>query len=351
MKHIQLWIPLFSIIIASCTGEMPGNDVPAEYAYVIRSHSYENTSLIDSMCHDLELVMKNHSVPYGAVIVADCRNGEILGIAEYSHRGYFKGEYINKYLVCSSLFKIVTLSGAIGKGLYKPDSKVKYFGSMYSELDNYHVLRKKALPNYSSIRNAMAKSNNPAFAEIGLVMGEKNILEYGDKLLFNKTVLRGMNTGYIEEISSQNGIAKLSAGLDFSYTTVFHQLMIAMMLGNNGELMVPKINCSDSAIKKRILSETTVDYVMKTMKETVISGTSGKIFRDFGNIAENTYAKTGSLYGYSPEGFYNWFMGIYKGNKTNYAVISVIVNDPIWEIKASYMGLKAIQLLRKYADN
>lgn len=339
------------LILISCTGEMPSNDVPAQYAHVLRSNSYEHTTLIEDMCNDMELVMKNHNVPYGAVIVSDCKTGNILGIAEYSSRGYFKGEYINKQIVCSSLFKIVTLSAAVGKGIYKPDSRIKYYGSMYSELNNYMKVRKKGKYIYTSVGYAMAKSNNPAFAEIGLVLGKKNLDEYANKLFFNNREIRGMKTGYTEEYSSEEEIAKLSSGLDFSYTTVFHQLMIAMMLGNNGELIVPRISEKDRTIKKKMLSENTVNYLMQAMKDTPVKGTSSPIFRNYSDISSRTYAKTGSLYGRDPGGFYNWFSAVYKGEKSNYAIVSVIVNDPVWEIKASYMGLKAIQFIRKYADN
>ncbi|MCK4523764.1 hypothetical protein KAU15_02455 [candidate division WOR-3 bacterium] len=352
IMKINIFIIILPILLLTgCSELLPQNDTPAEYAYIIRTGNYENTGLIQEMCEDMKLVLKNHKVPYGVAIIANCKSGQILGIAEYSERGYFRGEYINSNLVCSSLFKIIPLSAAIGKGIYKPDSKIKYYGSMYSELKDYLSIRKKQKALYSTVAHGVAKSNNPVFAEIGMILGKKAIIEYAEKFLFNNSKISGMQLGYIDSIKGDRELIKLTSGLDYSYVTPFHALMIAMTIGNDGNLMVPFINSTDRKIQKKIVSKTTNDFMMKALSETTKKGTSKKMFVKFPKIAEKTYAKTGSLYGKNPGGFYNWFMGIYKGEKTNYAIITLVVNDPKWEIKSSYMGIKCIQFIRKYADN
>lgn len=350
---IRLFILLltFTLIFTGCRNR-PRNDVYEEYKYFLKHGTYELCTADSNISSDIRLVLENHKVPYGVGIVADCSTGEILGIAEYSQRKYKDGTYINRNLDATSIFKIVTLAAAIGNGIYKPDTKLAYYGSRYSELKNYLKTRKNSkLKNFTTVTKASAMSNNPAFGEIGINVGYSSIAEYAAKFMFTGRNIRGINTGYIDAVSGDEELVKLASGLQYSYMSPLHALMIAMSLGNEGVLVYPKLNKDDKTSKVRIISSGTTEKILESLSKTVVYGTSSGIFKKYPDIRSRTYAKTGSLYETDPEGHHNWFVAVYKGKKTNYAIIALTVNDPKWEIKASYLGLKIIEFVRKYAEN
>lgn len=347
----MLFFAVLLSLLSSCGG-MPRNNVYEEYLYLQRKKDAKESVINAEVQRDILLVMKNHKVPYGVVLVADARNGRILAINEHSERGYERGEYINKPLTAASIFKIVTLGSAIGSGIYNASDKIKFYDRPYSELTKYMTLRKSRSYGVTvTVENAMAMSNNSAFAEIGLKLDKKVLYEYAEKFLFTKSVLNGMKTGYIEHPKDTTQMIQLCSGLKGSFMTPFQALMMAMAVGNDGELNVPYINPSDSKKKIQIIKKSVANGILDAMSSTTTSGTSRKQFSANPDIAKRTWAKTGSLYGYSPDGYYNWFVGIYDGKKSRYAVVVLTVNDPKWSVKANYLAYKSIEFIRKYEED
>ncbi|MDD3804500.1 MAG: penicillin-binding transpeptidase domain-containing protein [bacterium] len=331
---------------------MPRNNVYDEYMYIQRKKDYSKSVINEEIQKDLLTVMKNHKVPYGVVLVADARNGRILAAEEHSERGYDKGEYINSPLAAASIFKIVTLGTAIGTGVFNARDEIKFYDRPYSELNKY--MKKRKTRSYgvtTTVENAMALSNNSAFAEIGLKLNRKSLYEYAEKFLFSSSTLSGMKTGYIVKPKDSTELIQLCSGLKNSFMTPFQAMMIAMAVANDGELKVPYINNSDSRRSLNIIRKNVANGLLDAMSSTTVSGTSKKQFSQNPDIAKRTYAKTGSLYSKNPDGYYNWFVGIYDGTKSRYAVIVLTVNDPKWSVKANYIAYKAIEFVRKYEEN
>lgn len=336
----------------SCGRSVPQNDIFAEYLYFQRTNDTINTVINEDIQRDIGLMMKNHKVPYGVILVSDARNGRILAVDEYSTRGYEKGKYINKPLVAASIFKIVSLATAIGTGIFNPKDKIEYYDRPYSELTRY--MEKRKYTKYgvtTTVENALALSNNSAFAEIGLKLNGKKLSEYANKFLFNKKMIRGINTGYIDNPENQTEMIKLCSGLKHSYMSPFHALLIAMSIANNGTLVIPYINKNDKKESITVVGKNTANGILDAMSSTTISGTSKRTFSKNTDIAKNTYAKTGSLIGTNPDGYYNWFLGVYDGKKSRYAIVVLTVNDPKWSVKANYLGYKTIEFIRKYEEN
>ncbi|MFO8062395.1 MAG: penicillin-binding transpeptidase domain-containing protein [bacterium] len=350
MDTVKLIMLIILMPVLSCQADQSAGDIPSEYVNMVKNGIKSDMHFInENINRDIELVLSNHSVPYGFAIAAECSSGRIIAMKEYSARGYKAGKYINDHLVCTSLFKTVPLAAAIGNGVYKPRSILKYRGSKYSELK--YPPRQYENERTTTLAKATAFSNNAAYGNMGLVLGKERIVQYAEKFLFNDRVISGIRTGYIDSVSSERELKQLAAGLDFSYLTPLHGLMIAIALGNEGVLAYPRLTVSDLESSQRIISKTSADYILEAMSGTTQYGTSAGIFRMDRKIADRTFAKTGSLHGSNPRGYYNWFMAVYKGEKQNYAVIALVVNDPIWEIKASYLGFKTIQFIRKYEEH
>jgi len=352
LKRSEIFAFFLLLLLSSCSAGIPKNNLYEEYMYIQRTKDFSKTSINEEIQRDILLVMKNHKVPYGAVIVADARDGRILAVEEHSERGYDKGEFINKPVSAASIFKIITLGAAIGSGVFNAKDKIKYYDSPYSELNKYMDKRKsKSYGVTTTVENAIALSNNSAFAEIALKLDKKKLYEYSEKFFFTNSSLSGIKTGYIEKPKDSTELIQLCSGLKFSYMSPFQALLIAMTIANDGELKVPYINMSDSKKSITAIKKIVANGLLEAMSSTTILGTSKKQFSNNIEIAKHTYAKTGSLYGYSPDGYYNWFMGIYDGKKSRYAVVVLTVNDPKWSVKANYLAYKSIEFIRKHEEN
>jgi len=351
-KYFIIFLFAF-LAVSSCSKGIPSNNLFDEYIFLLKNDESPLLTINSEMQKDVYTVMKNHKVPYGVVLVADCKTGKILTAKEYSTRGYKNGEYINTPLVASSIFKIVSLSAAIGSNVLNPSDKIPFYDRPYSELNNYMAKRnKKVNKSVISIRDAMAMSNNSAFAEIGLrINNHSKIVQYAKKLFFTREKIRGINTGYIDSTKTKTEQIQLYSGLRYSYMSPFHALLIAMTLGNRGTLVFPMMNSGDKQQTTQVLKKEVADGVLKAMSATTTSGTSKRTFSANKELAAKTFAKTGSLTGKNPSGYYNWFLGVYKGKNTNYAVVVLTVNDPKWSVKANYVAYKTIEFIRKYVEN
>ncbi|MEO0234606.1 MAG: penicillin-binding transpeptidase domain-containing protein [candidate division WOR-3 bacterium] len=347
----EFLIFLFLFFSVSCS-KIPKDDLFKEYLYIKTHKDFKNTTINEKIQEDISLVLKNHKVPYGVVIISDARDGRILAIDEYSQRGYDFGKYINKPLQAASIFKIVTFFASLNSNVYNSKDTIKYYDRMYSELRNYLAKRKSIrIYNKTTVKEAMAFSNNSAFAEISLKLKKERIIDSAERLFFTNDKIKGINTGYIEIPKDSNSLIKLASGLDYSYMSPLHALLIIMAIGNSGKLVLPYINKKDGKKTINVMNNYLANEILNSLSLTTKIGTARKQFSKNIDIASKTYAKTGSLYANDPDGYYNWFVGIYDGRKSRYGIVVLTVNDPQWSVKANYIAFKAIEFIRKYEEN
>ncbi len=349
-KNNIFFIFLFFLIV-SCS-RLPKDDLFKEYLYIKTHNSFENTTINENIQKDISLVLKNHKVPYGVVIISDVRDGRILAIDEYSKRGYDIGKYINKPLQAASIFKIVTFFASLRSNVYNSRDTIKYYDRMYSELRNYLNRRQTTkVYNKTTVKEAMAFSNNSAFAEISLKLKREKIVDSAERLFFTGEKIRGINTGFIELPEDSSSLIKLASGLEYSYMSPLHALLIIMSVGNDGKLVLPYINKNDSKKSLNVMEKSIANEILNSLSLTTKIGTARKQFSKNPEISSKTYAKTGSLYANDPDGYYNWFVGIYDGDKSRYGIVVLTVNDPQWAVKANYIAFKAIEFIKKYEEN
>jgi cell division protein FtsI/penicillin-binding protein 2 len=83
------------------------------------------------------------------------------------------------------------------------------------------------------------------------------------------------------------------------------------------------------------------------MSTTVSNGTSRKVFRDRRGrpklAAVDIAAKTGSISGTDPPGYYSWFAAYAPINDPQVALTALVINGEKWRIKASLLGEQALE--------
>jgi penicillin-binding protein A len=80
------------------------------------------------------------------------------------------------------------------------------------------------------------------------------------------------------------------------------------------------------------------------MEATVTKGTARRIFRERGMGVPGAVGKTGTLADRAPFRDYSWFVGFAPRDNPKVAVAALIVNEPIWRIRATWLGREAMRL-------
>jgi cell division protein FtsI/penicillin-binding protein 2 len=98
---------------------------------------------------------------------------------------------------------------------------------------------------------------------------------------------------------------------------------------------------------KKALEPATATALERMMSETVSQGTSYKAFHDGKGKSFlpgiEVAGKTGTLNNPSPVKLYTWFVGYAPTKNPKVAIASLVVNDPVWKVKANVLAREALQ--------
>lgn len=259
----------------------------------------------------------------GSIIVIDNDTGAIMALASNSGVAYDVND-INTLLGSDvegsqyrrgtyetdppgSTFKIVTATAALTlqkeEGL--DDSWFDYtdYGSYYAEGSDFEITNWADLAyGQIGLEQAMNKSVNTYFADLGVRCGKEKLEETAEKFLIGKdieipfltTIHSSMDIG-----DTQIELAQASFGQGKTQITPLHLAMISQSIANNGAMMQPYIVDHIGsgtipmykAFTKRI-STTMDEDVNARLKEILHSTAIGYGFDEY--TYGNVYAKTGT---------------------------------------------------------
>ncbi|MFL5350234.1 MAG: penicillin-binding transpeptidase domain-containing protein, partial [Hyalangium sp.] len=80
------------------------------------------------------------------------------------------------------------------------------------------------------------------------------------------------------------------------------------------------------------------------MEQTVKNGTARRIFRERAFRVPGAVGKTGTLADKSPFHDYSWFVGFAPKDHPRVAVAAIVVNEPLWRIRGTWLGREAMRL-------
>ncbi len=192
----------------------------------------------------------------GSTVVMDPHTGEILAMASYPafdpNQPPGPGEPrtarfdhpVSVAFEPGSVFKIVTLSAALETTNLRPGTQIncgkgtiKLFGRVIHE--SHH--------GYGTIpmSDVLARSSNIGAIQIGLKVGEKNLLEYVHKFGFGRTTgipLPAESSGMIRDLKhwGKTSIASVSMGHEVS-TTALQLAQACSVIANGGVLVKPRL--------------------------------------------------------------------------------------------------------------
>ena len=189
-----------------------------------------------------------------------------------------------------------------------------------------------------NLREAIAKSCNTAFVELGSDLDKESLKELAEDLLFNRTISTGITTQksqfHVTKNTEDSQMPQIVIGQGDTLITPLNNALIMCAIANNGVIQKPYLadhieNYNGGVIKEyepqeytKALTEEEAN-TMKEMLTAVIEEGTGSVLQ----TSQYTVAgKTGSAEYNSNKDSHAWFVGMSNVEDPD-LVVSVLVED------------------------
>ncbi|MFI5300305.1 MAG: penicillin-binding transpeptidase domain-containing protein [Polyangiales bacterium] len=305
-------------------------------------------------------LIKKHKVPQAAVVVLEPSTGKVLAYG--SRGGDGKDLDVEAFAPSASVFKIVTGAALVQIAGLTPDFKTCYTGGE-QKITAAELREDPKRDLYcATLAQAMGRSINTVFARLASkkltapdLQAIAMQLGYGSAIPFDVPV----EISKIDLPTDTLGFARTAAGFWNTTLSPLHGALLASAVADGGTIMRPWIvseviegqssiyKASAPQIWHKAIDPATASALETMMRETVSQGTSYKAFHDKAGkpfLPEIPVAgKTGTLNQTSPTRLFTWFVGFAPLKNPKVAIATLVVNDPVWKVKANVLAREVLQ--------
>jgi len=254
----------------------------------------------------------------------------------------------------ASVFKIITGSALAEAGVSKDVEEC--FRGGKRRLTERMLEEGAPASSCMSLAEAMGKSANVVFAKLALKhLAPEGLRRMAAAFRFNRVIDFAVPTDVsLAEIPDDEfGFAEAGAGFGNVYLSPLHGALVASVAANGGLWRDPVLIEPAGAAalppsldpeQQRVLSAEAAAELTDMLEETVTSGTARGVFRQRGFKVEGAVGKTGTLADRKPFRDYSWFVGFAPRDNPRLAVAALVVNEPKWRIRATWLGREALRL-------
>lgn len=320
---------------------------------VVRTEEGERTLTIDpTLQAQITAILTQYQVPHAAVVVLEPSTGRVLAMAEHSQaQPDMRGLATRAVFPAASIFKIVTGSALLEAGL-TPQAETCFHGGK-------RRLSEKLLEDSSSdgqchsLADAMGKSANVIFAKLTQrYLSPAALQRAAARFHFNRPIAFPVPTDVSLAAVPEGDefrFAQTGAGFGDVYLSPLHGALLAAVAANGGVwkdpvLFEPGDEALPPAPVEQVLSPEVARGLTAMMEATVTHGTARRVFHERGMGVPGAVGKTGTLADRTPFRDYSWFVGFAPKEHPRLAVAAVIVNEPLWRIRAAWLGREALRL-------
>lgn len=236
----------------------------------------------------------------GASVALDPKSGEVLAMVsspsfdsntyttyltktekqrwEESGNAHKERRFKNAYSPGSTM-KLVTAVGGLESGKINPEEPINIEGKVWEE---YKVTRVNDKANNVNLKDATKYSDNIYFAKVGIDIGGKNYVDIakkfgiGEDLKFEYPIAKSKisNSGNLNDKAL---LADTAYGQGEVLTTPLHVAMMYSSLGNNGNIMYPKLDITNNTEPKEYKKaiENNILPLIKDCFESVVNDSDG----------------------------------------------------------------------------
>jgi cell division protein FtsI/penicillin-binding protein 2 len=303
----------------------------------------------------LTTVLRAYETPYAAVVALEPNTGRVLAMSEHSQVDPSLRSLSTRALFpAASIFKLVTAAALLVAGI-SPDEALCSFGGKRKvsegQLDDSSKDRRCL-----TLSRALALSANVIFAKFtARYLDAERLKSLARAFRFNVAIPFPVPTeASLASIPQETfPLALTGAGFGDIYLSPLHGAALAAVAANQGRWQAPVLfegEPSSASFPEQVIPEAVAAQLQTMMEETITDGTARRVFRERGLGIPGAVGKTGSLADKTPYRDYSWFVGFAPKENPRIAVAAVVVNEPRWRIRATWLGREAMRLFLTKGD-
>jgi peptidoglycan glycosyltransferase len=322
-------------------------------------------SLDPDLQRTAQAVMERYKIPESGAVLMDVKTGKLLVYASHVEGGAPFDVTLRATAPAASVFKVVTSAALIeGAGLTAETEQCYRGGKsliLAEELDEDPKKDKWC----ASMGQALGRSLNVVFGRLAQKHLKPPELEamagafgFGASVPF----VVPNDPQKIDLPEERVEFARSAAGFWHTTMSPLGGASLAQTVANGGIALEPRIvervlsgkekvweDSRPPRVLRRAIRPETAAQLRKMMVETVSGGSAFKSFHDAKGSsylgAVSVAGKTGTLTEHSSDRHYTWFVGFAPSEEPEVAVAVLVVNTPIWQVKAADL---ARDVLRGY---
>lgn len=310
----------------------------------------------------VENLLRRYQVPEAGFVALDPKTGRVLSYVSHAEDAADKRDHVlDSSAPAASVFKVVTGAALLENGV-APETSTCYHGGAskltMSELTDNPKLDTACI----SLSGALGFSVNAVFGKLALKHLDPSVLtRYAGAFGFNEALpfdrKTELSAGKIP--ADKVEFARTAAGFWNMHMSPLHAGLIAATVANQGRMMRPQmierivdsegeiVSKFEPVLHRSVVERRTAERLGRMMRMTVTHGTAHKVFFDPKGLpflpGIEVAGKTGTLSKERPYRGYTWWIGFAPANAPKIAVAALIVNSPLWRIKANYLGREAMR--------
>jgi stage V sporulation protein D (sporulation-specific penicillin-binding protein) len=251
--------------------------------------------------------IESHQATNGSVIVADPKTGAILAMANYpdfnpnayskiSNLANFANQTVANDYEPGSIFKTITMAGAINEGKITPETTYEDFGEV--QLDDYKIKNSDGKAHgVQNMNYVLEQSLNTGLVFVQKQLGQELFRKYAKDFGFGqqtKIELPGEARGNIENLNKKGEVFFGTASYGQGITATPVQMIQAYTaIANGGKMMQPYI-ISKILHSNGFEEKTEPKIVQKVLEPKTAATVSAMLV----NVVENGHGKRAGVPGY-----------------------------------------------------
>jgi membrane peptidoglycan carboxypeptidase len=295
--------------------------------------------------HKLNKMLADGRTPFAATVLLEIGSGRVIAVAEHSTRGAAAGLAQRPMAPAASIFKIVTSSALLQAGVRTHDAVCSHGGTTRMT-PTLLVDNPRRDTRCATFGDVVPRSLNVAIAKLALKHLDPDRLRaeaarwgFGEPLLTMQPSVAAIP-------DDPFAFANAAAGFGDVKMSALHGAMIAAAVAQEGLLIVPRfyeVDDESGPTAWRATPPAVARALKRMMIDTVDVGTARRAFSQAPRLAAGAGGKTGSLADYQTGLDTSWFVGFAPAEHPAVAVASVVVNDPVWHVKAPAVAKEALR--------
>jgi cell division protein FtsI/penicillin-binding protein 2 len=306
-----------------------------------------------------ESVLRSFQIPFGAAVVVSVPDGRVLALVGQSAADPRLGPAelaLRPWAPAASVFKVISAAALVESGVMG-SARTCYHGGVSSVLADNLVDLPSIDRRCDTLAFGLGKSQNAIIAKLATRhLTADALARVGHNFAFNETIPFELpiEPSHLEVPADQLEFARTAAGFWHSTLSPMHGALLAAAIANHGQMPAPMLIdrardrdgrpiAQPVASPRHVVDAAAAREVGRMMELTTRIGTAKGTFRDKRGrrlLPVEVAGKTGTLSAETDRGYvgYSWFVGYAPAERPTIAFAVVLGNNPIWRIKATYVG-------------